>query len=347
MNAKEIISGLLELKQVPRHPAALMSAGAWALNSNGQTLEKALAAPPEETADILYNAYTGVGSDIIWAMSGYNNIVIGALGGKIKFRLKGTPDVIETLIKTPSDVEAIDIGKIKDDQRVQVLLKVSGLLAKKIQGQHYLALTRWGPFTLAGLLYGAENLMRDIYRNPDSVRRLLDFTVSLYLEYAKLYIDNGVDFFLLAEPTTSGDMISRRHFEAFAVPAFKKVFDELRKKKVRTALHICGNITNRLDLLNDIGAELISVDYKVSLKKCREVFNGRTAFAGNMNPVNVMQRESPEGVERACAECIAEAGSDPGFLLMPGCDIPPSTPSENIKAMTRTANSYQLGDNHE
>jgi uroporphyrinogen decarboxylase len=316
-----------------------MSAGAWALNSNGLTLEKALASPPEETADILYRAYTGVGSDIIWAMSGYNNIVIGALGGKIKFRLKGTPDVIETLIKNPSDIDAIDIGKIKNDERVQVLLKVSSILAKRIKGQNYLALTRWGPFTLAGLLYGAENLMRDIYRSPDTVRRLLDFTVDLYLEYAGLYIDNGVDFFLLAEPTSSGDMISRSHFEAFAVPAFKKVFAELRNKKVRTALHICGNITNRLDLLNDIGAELISVDYKVSLKKCREVFNGRTAFAGNMNPVNVMQRETPEGVEKACTECIREAGSGPGFLLMPGCDIPPTTPAENIRAMTRTAGS--------
>jgi uroporphyrinogen decarboxylase len=122
MNAKEIIGGLLELKQVPRQPATLMSAGAWALNSNGLTLEKALAVPPEETAEVLYNAYTGVASDIIWAMSGYNNIVIGALGGKIKFRLKGTPDVIETLIKSPSNIDAIDIGKIKNDERVQVLL---------------------------------------------------------------------------------------------------------------------------------------------------------------------------------------------------------------------------------
>jgi uroporphyrinogen decarboxylase len=342
MNAKEIIGGMLDLKQVPRQPVTLMSAGAWALNSNGQTLEKALAAPPEETAEILYRAYTGVGSDIIWAVSGYNNIVIGAVGGRIKFRLKGTPDVIETLLKEPSDVDGIDPGGIKDDPRVRVLLKITELLAKKAGGENYLALTRWGPFTLAGLLYGAENLMRDIYRAPESVHRLLDFTTSLYLTYAQLYIENGVDFVLLAEPTASGDMISREHFETFAVPAFKKVFAELRKKKIRTALHICGNITNRLDLLNGIGAELISVDVKVSLAECREVFGGKTAFAGNMNPVAVMQRETPEGVGKACEECIAAAGAGPGFLLMPGCDIPPSTPSVNIKAMVETGYAYQF-----
>jgi uroporphyrinogen decarboxylase len=335
MNSKEIITELLALRQTPRQPVTLMSAGAWALNSNGLSLEKALSEDPEKVAEILYRAYTDVDSDIIWAMSGYNNIVVGAAGGKIKFRLKGTPDVIDTLIKKDSDIDGIKLDKIADDRRVQALLKITGLLAKKVDGQNYLALTRWGPFTLAGLLYGAENLMRDIYRNPGFVHRLLDFTVELYLRYAGLYTGNGVDFVLLAEPTSSGDMIARKHFEGFALPAIKKVFDALKPKGVRTALHICGNISDRLGLLNGIGAELVSVDYKVDLGKCREVFDGRTAFAGNMNPVTVMQKESPEGVEKACLACIAAAGAGPGYLVMPGCDIPPTTPAENIKAMTR------------
>jgi uroporphyrinogen decarboxylase len=340
MNSKEIIGSLLDLRPTPRLPVTLMSAGAWALNSNGLSLEKALAAPAEDVAEVLYNAYNSVNSDIVWAMSGYNNIVIGALGGKIKFRLKGTPDVIETLIKDPSDIGSLDIQKIKKDEKIQFILKVSNILAKKVSGQNYVALTRWGPFTLAGLLYGAENLMRDVYKNPGSVRRLVDFTADLYLAYAQLYIDNGVDFFLLAEPTTSGDMISRKHFEVFAIPAFKKIFTALKAKHVRTALHICGNIENRLDLLNDIGAELISVDYKVSLKKCRDIFNNKTAFAGNVNPAGVMLKETPEGVAKVSRECIAEAGNEPGFLLMPGCDIPPATSADNIRAMTKTGRDY-------
>jgi uroporphyrinogen decarboxylase len=319
-----------------------MSAGAWALNSSGLSLEKALDTPSEEVAELLFRAYTDSGSDIIWAMSGYNNIVIGAVGGKIKFRSKGTPDVVENPIKKPADVDAIDINRIKDDRRIRKLLDISRLLARKTGGQNHVALTRWGPFTLAGLLYGAENLMRDIYKNPAGARHIIDFAAELYLAYAGLYIDQGVDFVLLAEPTASGDLISRAHFEQFALPVFKKVFSRIRAAKARAALHICGSIEDRLDLLNGSGAELISVDYKVSLAKCRSVFNNRTAFAGNMNPVAVLQRETPEGVERACKECIAAAGEGPGYLLMPGCDIPPSTPAENIKAMTRTGREHIL-----
>jgi uroporphyrinogen decarboxylase len=342
MNAKEIIGNLMDLKETPRLPVSLLSGGPWALNSNGLTMERALSVPPEETAGVLYDAYTGVGSDIVWATSGYSNVVIGAVGGRIKFRQKGTPDVEDTLLKKPSDIDGIDLGRIKDDERVRALLRITALLAKKVGGGAFLALNRWGPFTLAGLLYGAENLMRDIYRAGESVRRLLDFTTDLYLAYAKLYIENGADLVLLSEPTASGDMISRKHFEAFVVPVFKRVFAELHKNKVRTALHICGNITKQLDLLNGIGAEFISVDFKVSLAKCREVFGGKTAFAGNMNPVAVMQQETPEGVAKACEQCIVEAGTGPGFLLMPGCDIPPSTPAANIKAMVETGRAHQF-----
>jgi uroporphyrinogen decarboxylase len=345
MNSKEIIQNTLELKNTPRQPVTVFSGGAWALTSSGLSLEKALATEPEKVADILFNAYSSVDSDMVWALSGYSNIVIGAIGGAIKFRAKGTPDVVEPLFKGTADIDKALLDRIADNPSVRFLLDVTKQLVKKAGGTQFVALTRWGPFTLAGLLYGAENLMRDIYRNPDSVRRLLDFTTELYLRYSQLYIDNGVDFALIAEPTASGDMISRKHFEAFAVPAFQKVFSALRSKNVATALHICGNIENRLDLLNGIGARLISVDYKVSLKKCREAFGGKTAFAGNMNPVAVMQRETPEGVAAACKQCMSDAGEGGGFVLMPGCDIPPSTPAANLKAMTRTGREcvYSLG----
>ncbi|MDR3170206.1 MAG: uroporphyrinogen decarboxylase family protein [Treponema sp.] len=336
MTSKQIIADTLALQPTPRQAVTVFSGGAWALTSSGFSLEKALSSQAETIANVLYDAYTGVDSDITWAMSGYNNIVIGAIGGKIKFRAKGTPDVIEVLLKKTSDVDHINLDTIQDHEQVRFLLEVTRNLAKRAAGTYHVALTRWGPFTLAGLLYGAENLMRDIYRDPASVHHLLDFTTELYLRYAQGYIDNGVDFALLAEPTASGDMISRKHFEEFALPAFTKIFTALRKKNVNTALHICGNIENRLDLLNGIGAQLISVDYKVSLKKCREIFNGKTAFAGNMNPVAVMQRESPEGVAAACEQCIADAGLGGAYVLMPGCDIPPTTPIENLKAMTQT-----------
>jgi len=340
MTGREIFQNALELKPTDRQPVSVFSGGAWALTSNGLSLEKALASPPEKAAEILYRMYTSVNSDIAWTVSGFNNIVIGAIGGKIKFRSKGTPDVIETLLKKASDVDDINLDKIKDDEKVRVLVEITRRLVEKAGKDLPVALTRWGPFTLAGLLYGAENLMRDIYRNPDSVRHILEFTTRLYLKYTELYIENGVDMLLIAEPTASGDMISREHFKEFAVPAFKQVFAALAKKKAAAAIHICGNIEDRLDLLADSGTQFVSVDYKVSLKKAREVFDGKVAFGGNMNPVRVMQQGTAEEVTLACNRSIADAGDGAGFILMPGCDLPPATPTENVKAMIAAGRSH-------
>ncbi|MDR1930243.1 MAG: uroporphyrinogen decarboxylase family protein [Treponema sp.] len=341
MNAAELIQNVLALKPTERQPVSVFSGGAWALSSGGLSLERALASPPETTAELLYRMYSSVDSDIFWAVSGFNNIVIGAIGGKIKFRSRGTPDVIETLLKKASDADHIDLDRIRDDEKIRTLYEVSRLLVKKASGDHHpVALTRWGPFTLAGLLYGAENLMRDIYRDPQAVRHILDFTSELYLRYTEPYIENGVEIMLIAEPTSSGDMISRRHFEDFALPVFKRIFAALRKKGALAAIHICGDIENRLDLLAVAGAHFVSVDYKVSLKKARAAFNGKVAFGGNMNPVKVMQQATAEELALVCEQCIADAGDGGGFILMPGCDLPPSTPVENVRTMIRTGQAH-------
>ena len=58
-------------------------------------------------------------------------------------------------------------------------------------------------------------------------------------------------------------MISRKHFENFAVPVYNSVYIRLRKKNVITCLHICGNIENRLDLISQTDVSLVSIDYMV------------------------------------------------------------------------------------
>jgi uroporphyrinogen decarboxylase len=190
-------------------------------------------------------------------------------------------------------------------------------------------------------MYGAENLMRDMRKNKAAVHQILDFTGGIFLLWAEQYRAAGLDVMSMGEPTASGDMISRDHFEEFVLPQLKKIYASLRQKNMIGMLHICGNIGNRLPLCADSGAHIISLDYKVSLTDARNAFNGKVAFAGNINPVDVVQNASPGEVAAAARRCIDEAGDGGGFILMPGCDIPPATPDENVRAMTQTARAYR------
>ncbi|MDR0878567.1 MAG: uroporphyrinogen decarboxylase family protein [Treponema sp.] len=339
MTAKETIHNACTLQATERQPAALFLGGSWALYTNGIAMEKALAMPPGEVADILFQAYRSSGTDIVWAAPGSGNLLVKALGGKLKFRPAGPPDIIEAIIKNSDDIDHIDVESVKKDPAMRTLMEITKHIVDNTSGVYAVGGSMWGPLTMAGLLYGAESLMRDIRRNKEAVHRLLSFTADLYLSYVEGYIKNGVDIIAMGEPTASGDMISREHFAEFAVPALKKIYTALGKKNVITGIHICGNTEDRLDLIAGTGAQFVSLDYKVSLQKARSILNGKMAFAGNMDPVAVIQHGTLEEVARACEQCIASAGAGPGFILMPGCDIPPATPPENIRAMTQLRRS--------
>ncbi|MDR0842562.1 MAG: hypothetical protein LBP68_03980, partial [Acidobacteriota bacterium] len=98
MNHAELIERVVRLQPTDRFPFALLSSGAWAIVRNGCSLEKALTLPPWQVAQWLYDGYTKADSAISWVGSGFNNIAIRAIGGTIKWRRKGTPDVVETLL---------------------------------------------------------------------------------------------------------------------------------------------------------------------------------------------------------------------------------------------------------
>ncbi|MDP4176839.1 MAG: uroporphyrinogen decarboxylase family protein [Bacillota bacterium] len=341
MNSKEIILNAASLKKTERIPVSLLSGGVWTFNRRGYSLEQALNLGAEKNAQILEETNEEIGCDIVWPGSGYHNLAIRAIGGKIKFRAKGAPDIQETLLKDISDIENIDLSLIKKDKDINTLWDTTSILAKRIGSDTLVGASIWGPFTLAGHVYGVEKLMRNIYKNKDEVHKVLEFTSELCYEYLAPYADAGAGILSVADPTASGDMISRNQFKEFVVPYLKKVVAKLKKKGVISLIHICGNTTNRLDLIPEIGTDIISIDYKVPLSKAGEILKSKMAFSGNMNPVAVMQNLSADEVAEACKTCIKEAGSESSYILMPGCDIPPGVPVENIKAMVKTAHEFK------
>jgi uroporphyrinogen decarboxylase len=339
MTAKEVVLGTIAMKPVERTPFALLLGGSWALNTRNLPFDAVFSRPTEETADIIVDAYRAAESDIVWAAPGSGNLIVQAFGGKLKFRRTGPPDVIDPIIKDAETLENIGIEQFKKDPMLQRIMEITKHILEKAQARFAVGGSMWGPLTLAGLLYGAEPLMRDMRRNKQAVHALLDWTARLYLAYVEDYVKNGMDIVAMGEPTASGDMISRDHFAEFAVPSLKKIYRALAGRGVKTCLHICGNVENRLDLIAETGVDLVSLDYKVSLKKAREVFAGKIAFAGNVDPVAVLQDGTEEGIGQICDQCILDAGGN-GFILMPGCDISPSTPLGNIKTMMKAARSY-------
>ncbi len=338
LTSKETIAKLIALEPTPRHPVSLLSAGAWTLNQSGLTLERALALSPEQFAQVLADTNERAGCDIVWPGSGYHNLAIRGIGGRIKFRAKGTPDVLEPLLRDNWEATKPPAARVQEDPGIRLLVEATRILSKTIGDRTVVGTSQWGPFTLGGLAYGVEKLMRNIYKDKAAVHAVMEYASDLCFDYLEPFIDAGVSMISLADPTASGDLISRDQFAEFSLPYLGRVARKILARGVWVLVHICGNTTNRLDLIPGIGAQIMSVDYKVGLADARRILGGRIAFAGNLNPFSIMQRETPRGVAAASHEAIRQAGgSQGGYLLMPGCDIPPSVPFENVKAMIEAA----------
>lgn len=119
------------------------------------------------------------------------------------------------------------------------------------------------------------------------------------------------------------------------------LFTELKSKGVKSLLHMCGEMSDRLDLISTAGSNCISLDAMVDLKKAKEIFSGRCVLAGNVSPTAVLMHGDSEAVRNAVLNCISLAAEGGGYMAMPACDLPHTVPFENVLTFLETAKQYR------
>ena len=90
------------------------------------------------------------------------------------------------------------------------------------------------------------------------------------------------------------------------------------------------------------GADIIEIDQKSDQVAVKEAARGKAALLGPIDPSEVMVFGSPALVEQKCFEALDNLSSGNGFILGPGCALPPTTPDDNIDAMIESAKKYQI-----
>jgi uroporphyrinogen decarboxylase len=330
MTPKEVVRAVCAFKEPDRLPLFISAKGI-IRRQHGITIEQLYDMPPEGQARSAMDIMRRHGGDLITA--GYDGtLAVKALGGNVVFRDKGAPDVLDPLIKDIADLDKIKMERIKEDYYYQVDYEVSRHLIALAGDEYFVSTGFWGPFTQAGLLFGTEPLMRKCLKDRNAVRGLLDFCFELLKICSEDIIDLGAGIGSIADPTASKDMISRKLFEDLALPYLKKVYDWYASKNQLTTLHICGDITDRLDLMPETGANILSLDYKVSMKTAAEMLGDKMVIAGNADPVDVIMLGNEETVRNAYMKILEEVEGVP-YVLMAGCSIPSKTPLANLKAM--------------
>ena len=203
-----------------------------------------------------------------------------------------------------------------------------------------LSTTFEGPLTTCFQIFGADDFLPAMIEDPELVHEAIKATADVLCDFVEIAASKGVTVFFLPDPCSSKNMISQKHFIEFAQPYQKQVIDKMHAMGALVILHICGDTIDRIVDMADTGADGLSVDYVVDIAEAIARVEGRSTIVGNVDPVSILMRGTPEDVVAATAACMEKAGST-NFVMMPGCAVPPGVSLENLQAMAKTAKEWK------
>ncbi|WP_342303768.1 methylcobamide:CoM methyltransferase MtbA [Methanolobus sp. ZRKC5] len=243
------------------------------------------------------------------------------------------PSVVGHVVSNIEDIAKLE-GYNLDHGRIGVVCDAIKILADKYGDELPIMGSMIGPFSLAQHINGDDWFMA-IFTNEEFGLALMEFTTEFNVAYAKKMVENGADTMVIIDPTASAQLIGAEFYEKFVVPYHKKICDAMRELNVATVLHICGDTTQGLVLMESSGVDGISIDQNVDVATAVGLV-GKSVIVGNLDPVNMLWNKTLEEIKKESEKVLdAEVG-----LLAPGCGIVSKTPTENLQAMVEMAKSH-------
>ncbi len=244
------------------------------------------------------------------------------------------PTIKKKLIHNEDEMDIVIPSDIANRGRVPLMKETIGVIKADIGNEVAIGTYVLGPFTLAGQIMELNDLLKLSFKKPDKVSKLLNTLADVIILVAKEYEKAGADYITVREMGATSDVLSPRVFKNLILPHLKKIFAELN---VDSVLHICGKTNDIAAFMLESGAKAISVDQKNDIAETRKKIGKDALLFGNYDPYNILVAGTTEKVRETIRKCIDEGVS----AVWPGCDIWPTVPPDNIKAMMDEVKNYR------
>lgn len=186
-----------------------------------------------------------------------------------------------------------------------------------------------GPAAEAADLRGVSEFMMDLVDDPDFCNGLMERCVNFALRFARLQVDAGADTIGIGDAIAS--QVSPRVYTKLILPHEQRLVAGLKAMGVAVRMHICGNITHILPGLATLGLDLLDIDHMVDLAYARKIMGPDCTLVGGIDPVAGVLRAEPAAVRAAAVDALNRAGGR--YCVAGGCEIPPRTPIERLRAL--------------
>lgn len=293
-------------------------------------------------ADVIVRGYQTFGYDGVQLSLGVTGEA-EALGADVVQPEDGAPLLQAPLLTDfpgPESHERLQALRARDPTtggRMPLYYEAVWRTAGRIGAEAFVLAMLRGPLLAASQLCGVEELLMAMVTAPDAVQALLAFTTEVAARLGAWLRPSGAHGLVLGEATCSPNFISPALYRSLVRPHHQDLVARLRDAGWTTlGLHVCGEITPIFDDLIATGVDFLDVDYQVDAEEAIELARDRVALRGNLDPSSVLRFGTPAHVRQATRALMAAVADAPRWILGSGCDIPPGTPQENLRAFIDT-----------
>ena len=175
-----------------------------------------------------------------------------------------------------------------------------------------------------------------LYGNPVLFEQLIESVTESIIRHAKAQIEAGCDAIQIFD--SNAGQVAPRELKTFAFRYAQKAIEALKPLGV-PVIYFARDIGAHFESAAELGADVLGVDWSVSLSSVHRRVGKEIALMGNLDP-SILFTPTAE-VEKRTREILDEARDIPGFIFNLGHGILPKTPPENAVALVKTVQTYR------
>lgn len=291
---------------------------------------------PELAAEVTLMPVRKLGVDAAILYSDIMNPV-ASLG--IDFDIvKNIGPVIDNPIRSAADVDRLRPIDVEGD--LSHILETIRILDKELDVP--LITFAGAPFTIASYLIegrpskGYIRTKTMMYSEPEVWHKLMQKLGDMVITYVRAHIANGGKAFQLFDSWVGA--LSPNDFKTYVLPTITRIFTELSDLNV-PKIYFPGVASGELlPTLTDLQANVIGLDWRVSITEGRKRLGGKFAVQGNLDPYLLT---APMDLIKQQAKVILDEGiKEPGYIFNLGHGLFPEASLEKLRELTAYIHEY-------
>jgi len=254
--------------------------------------------------------------------------------------VSGEGPVVHTPIRNPEAVK-----NLRTDRTAELGYVAESIAKVSAHFQNRLGILGFcgAPFTLASYMIeggSSRNFIETkkfMYREPAAWQSLLEKLTLVLTEFATQQVEAGADVIQIFDSWVGA--LSIADYRDFVLPITRQLVESVQKQGVPVIYFGVDTATLLPDMLTT-GADVLGLDWRVSLDKAWLELNYRCAVQGNLDPLALFAQ--PELLEARVKQVLAAAGGRAGHIFNLGHGIVPGTPVENVQRVVQIVRNFKL-----